>query len=888
MNNWHQKTIEQISNDLDTSLSGLSENQIKERIDRYGLNVLKEKKKKTLFMMFIDQFKDFMIIVLIAAAIVSSVIGELTDTIAILVIVILNAVIGFVQEFRAEKAMEALKKMAAPTSTVLRDGNPVIISSSRLVPGDVVILEAGNVVPADIRLVEIAQLKIQEAALTGESVPVEKMTAPLPEKTLPLGDRNNMAYKGTVISYGRGKGIVTATGMNTELGKIATMLQEEDEMKTPLQKRLAVFGKRLALVVLVICGIVFVFGLMRGEPPFLMLLTAISLAVAAIPEALPAVVTISLALGARKMIRQNALIRKLPAVETLGSVTYICSDKTGTLTLNQMTVQELYLDGVTVPADSLSPDGNRQKSSPDSGIKSLPLFMTALSLSNDTAVDKKGNIIGDPTEVALYQAAANKGFRKKDLEEKFPRVSEIPFDSERKCMTTIHQGAWEASFDTLKDVQYVSFTKGAAEVLAKNAYGILTSEGIQSFQNEDLIRESERMASEGLRVLCFGMRTWNTLPEDISSETVETDLTILGLVGMIDPPREEVSDAVALCRSAGIQPVMITGDHPATARAIAQTLQIIEEDEDSITTGKHLEEMSLEEFENKVEQIRCYARVAPEQKLKIVKALQDKHQFVAMTGDGVNDAPALQRADIGIAMGITGTDVAKEASHMILLDDNFATIVRAVKEGRRIFDNIRKFIRYTMTSNSGEIWTIFLAPLFGLPIPLLPIHILWINLVTDGLPGLALAVEPAEKDVMKRPPRDPRENIFTGMWMQIIWVGVLMGGISVFTQDMAIRSGTSHWQTMVFTVLCLSQMGNVLALRSEKESLFSQGLFSNLPLLGAFLLTIALQLSTIYVPFLNPIFKTAPLTLRELLITFGLSSIVFFAVEVEKLIKRRR
>ena len=874
--------------DLDTSLSGLSENQLKERIDRYGLNVLKEKKKKTLFMMFIDQFKDFMIIVLIAAAIVSSVIGELTDTIAILVIVILNAVIGFVQEFRAEKAMEALKKMAAPTSTVLRDGNPVTISSSRLVPGDVVILEAGNVVPADIRLVELAQLKIQEAALTGESVPVEKMTAPLPEKTLPLGDRNNMAYKGTVISYGRGKGIVTATGMDTELGKIATMLQEEDEMKTPLQKRLAVFGKRLALVVLVICGIVFVFGLMRGEPPFLMLLTAISLAVAAIPEALPAVVTISLALGARKMIRQNALIRKLPAVETLGSVTYICSDKTGTLTLNQMTVQELYLDGVTVPADSLSPDGNRQKSSPDSGIKSLPLFMTAMSLSNDTAVDKKGNIIGDPTEVALYQAADNKGFRKKDLEEKFPRVSEIPFDSARKCMTTIHQGAWEASFDTLKDVQYVSFTKGAAEVLAKNAYGILTSEGIQSFQNEDLIRESERMASEGLRVLCFGMRTWNTLPEEISSETVETDLTILGLVGMIDPPREEVSDAVALCRSAGIQPVMITGDHPATARAIAQTLQIIEEDEDSITTGKHLEEMSLEEFENKVEQIRCYARVAPEQKLKIVKALQDKHQFVAMTGDGVNDAPALQRADIGIAMGITGTDVAKEASHMILLDDNFATIVRAVKEGRRIFDNIRKFIRYTMTSNSGEIWTIFLAPFFGLPIPLLPIHILWINLVTDGLPGLALAVEPAEKDVMKRPPRDPRENIFTGMWMQIIWVGVLMGGISIFTQDMAIRSGTSHWQTMVFTVLCLSQMGNVLALRSEKESLFSQGLFSNLPLLGAFLLTIALQLSTIYVPFLNPIFKTAPLTLRELFITFGLSSIVFFAVEVEKLIKRRR
>jgi Ca2+-transporting ATPase len=425
-------------------------------------------------------------------------------------------------------------------------------------------------------------------------------------------------------------------------------------------------------------------------------------------------------------------------------------------------------------------------------------------------------------------------------------------------------------------------------VLAQNARDILTSEGIQSFHGDDLIKQSERMASAGLRVLCFGMRTWNTLPADISSETVENELTIIGLVGMIDPPREEVKEAVALCRSAGIQPVMITGDHPATARAIGQRLQIIEDDQDSITTGKHLGEMSLEEFERDVEHIRCYARVAPEQKLKIVRALQDKNQFVAMTGDGVNDAPALKRADIGIAMGITGTDVAKEASHMILLDDNFATIVKAVKEGRRIFDNIRKFIRYTMTSNSGEIWTIFLAPFFGLPIPLLPIHILWINLVTDGLPGLALAVEPAEKDIMKRPPRDPRENIFTGMWVQIIWVGVLMGGICVFTQAMAIQSGITNWQTMVFTVLCLSQMGNVLALRSEKESLFSQGLFSNRPLLGAFLLTIALQLSTIYVPFLNPIFKTAPLTLQELFITFALSSVVFFAVEIEKWVKRRR
>ena len=889
MNNWHQQTIEQIFAELETSVSGLSEKQIKVKIEKYGLNVLKEIKKKTLFMMFIDQFKDFMIIVLIAAAIVSGVIGELTDTIAILVIVILNAVIGFVQEFRAEKAMAALKKMAAQTSTVLRDGTPVTISSSQLVPGDVVILEAGNVVPADIRLAEIAQLKIQEAALTGESVPVEKNTAPLHEKTLPLGDRNNMAYKGTVITYGRGNGIVVATGMNTELGKIATMLQEEEEMKTPLQKRLAVFGKRLALAVLVICGIVFGFGIIRGEPPVLMLLTAISLAVAAIPEALPAVVTISLALGARKMVRQNALIRKLPAVETLGSVTYICSDKTGTLTLNQMTVQEVYLEGATFKIANVSDKEINQLGASDTRINGLPFLMTAMSLSNDTAEDNKGNIIGDPTEIALYQAAYDNGFQKKELEDKFSRVSEIPFDSERKCMTTIHQGRWESSFDAWKDVQYVSFTKGATEVLAQNARDILTSEGVQSFHGDDLIKQSEKMASAGLRVLCFGMRTWNTLPADISSETVENGLTIIGLVGMIDPPRKEVRDAVALCRSAGIQPVMITGDHPATARAIGQRLQIIENDHDSITTGKHLKEMSLEEFERDVEHIRCYARVAPEQKLKIVRALQDKNQFVAMTGDGVNDAPALKRADIGIAMGITGTDVAKEASHMILLDDNFATIVKAVKEGRRIFDNIRKFIKYAMTSNSGEIWTIFLAPFFGLPVPLLPIHILWINLVTDGLPGLALAAEPVEKDIMKRPPRHPQESIFShGLGGHIIWVGLLMGFVSIFTQAWSIKTGHTHWQTMVFTVLCLSQMGHVLAIRSEKESLFSQGLFSNLPLLGAFFLTIALQLSTIYVPFLNPIFKTAPLTLKELFITFGLSSIVFFAVEIEKWVKRRR
>jgi Ca2+-transporting ATPase len=886
--NWHQKEIKEILHELHSSVDGLTSQNAKEKLEKYGYNALKEKKKKTILMMFLDQFRDFMIMVLFAAAIVSGVIGELTDTIAILVIVILNAVIGLVQEYRAEKAMAALKAMAAQVSTVLRNGAPVNMPSSQLVPGDIVLLEAGGVVPADIRLMEAPQLKIQEAALTGESVPVEKHTSSLDKEKLPLGDRSNMAYKGTVISYGRGKGVVVATGMQTELGRIAAMLQDEEEMKTPLQKRLAGFGKRLAVVVLFICAVVFVFGLIRGEPPLLMLLTAISLAVAAIPEALPAVVTISLALGAKKMVRQNALIRKLPAVETLGSVTYICSDKTGTLTMNQMTVEKFYLNGkfMNIKEDLQGSRHTDMKASPV-----FSLFMSSLSLSNDTVTDAQGNAMGDPTEVALYQAADNAGFRKSDLETGFPRIDEVPFDSERKCMTTVHAvhlHVQEGTGGYRPSGKYVSFTKGAVEVLLSKSGDMRTESGLSAIDREDIRKVSEKMASDGLRVLAFGFREWNAVPGEISSGEIEKDLTFLGLVGMMDPPREEARDAVALCKSAGIRPVMITGDHPATATAIARRLRIIDDMNDEVITGLQLDEMPLDEFEAKVEHVRAYARVAPEQKLKIVKALQEKGQFVAMTGDGVNDAPALKRADIGIAMGLTGTDVTKEASHMILLDDNFATIVKAVREGRRIFDNIRKFIRYTMTSNSGEIWTIFLAPFFGLPIPLLPIHILWINLVTDGLPGLALAAEPAEKDIMKRPPRDPKENIFTGMWIQIIWVGILMGGTAILTQAFAIHSGNSHWQTMVFTVLCLSQMGNVLALRSESESFFTRGIFSNMPLFGAFVLTVMLQMATIYVPLLNPIFKTAPLTASELLITLGMASVVFFAVEIEKWWRRQK
>lgn len=886
---WHQKKTDEVIEDLGSSLKGLSPEEAEKRLQEYGPNELKEKKKKTVFMMFLDQFKDFMIIVLMAAAVISGIIGEPSDTIAIVVIVVLNAVIGFVQEYRAEKAMAALKKMAAPTATVIRNGMPENIPASQLVPGDVVLLDAGKVVPADLRLTEAAQLKVEEAALTGESIPVEKHTKALHDELLPIGDRKNMAYKGTFVTYGRGVGVIAATGMDTELGKIATMLQEEEEVKTPLQKRLTTFGRKLAIAVLAICAIVFTVGIMRGEQVFLMLLTAISLAVAAIPEALPAVITISLALGAKKMVRQNALVRKLPAVETLGSVTYICSDKTGTLTLNKMTVEEIYVDGKIVGSQELSQRSKDSKSKTDDyRLATIDHLMTALALSNDSQLDSGGDIIGDPTEIALYNIARDNGFDKKELERNFPRVAEIPFDSDRKCMTTFHKKSEVRSQKSGEKNGYISFTKGAIDVLLEKSKDILTSEGLGSINREAILRVNEKMAADGLRVLGMAMRGWDSLPEDMSPESVETGLTVLGLIGMMDPPREEAKEAVALCKTAGIRPVMITGDHPLTAKAIAKRLGIIEDGSKAVITGRELDRLSLEEFEKRVEHISVYARVAPEQKLKIVKALQDKGQFVAMTGDGVNDAPALKRADIGIAMGITGTDVSKEAAHMILLDDNFATIVKAVKEGRKIYDNIRKFVKYLLTTNSGEIWTLFLAPLAGLPIPLLPIHILWINLMTDGLPALALSVEPAEGGVMKRPPRHPKESIFAhGLGIHAIWVGLLMGGIVLFTQAWSIKTGHGHWQTMVFTVLCLTQLGHVLAIRSEKESLFKMGLFSNKPLLGAVILSFVFQMLTIYVPSLNPIFKTEPLTFNELILTLALSSMVFFAVEIEKCYKRR-
>jgi Ca2+-transporting ATPase len=735
---WHQLSTDAALDRLQSSGRGLTAEEARRRLLEHGPNVLASGPRRSPLRMLASQFADFMIVVLLVAAGVSGLIGDLEDTLAIVTIVVLNAIVGFVQEYRAERAMEALKAMAAPTATVLRDDAPAVVPGAELVPGDVVLLEAGVVVPADLRLMEAARLRVDEASLTGESVPVEKLVAPLADEALPIGDRRNVAYKGTHVTYGRGTGVVFATGMATEFGRIAAALERAEQLRTPLQRRLAQFGRRLAVAALAICGVVFAAGVARGEPPLLMFLTAVSLAVAAIPEALPAVVTISLALGARKMVQKHALVRKLPAVETLGSVTYVCSDKTGTLTLNRMRVERLYCDGVA--ADMPRADG------------AWPALLKAMALSNDAGVDARGVAVGDPTETALLASAAAAGVEKRALEDRCPRVAEIPFDSQRKCMTTVHRD-FEGGL--------VSFTKGAAEVVLEHSVAVETAAGPRAIARDAVARVAEGMARDGLRVLALAMRRWPALPDDIVPERVERELTLLGLVGIIDPPRDEARAAVDTCRSAGIVPVMITGDHPVTAGAIARRLGLAS-DGDRVLTGGELAELSAEALAARVGDVRVYARVAPEEKLRIVRALQARGELVAMTGDGVNDAPALKQADIGVAMGVTGTDVAKEASAMILLDDDFATIVRAVREGRRIYDNLRRFIKYAVTTNSAEIWLTLFAPLLGLPMPLLPIQILWVNLVSDGLPGLALAAEPEESDVMRRPPRPPHESVFAG------------------------------------------------------------------------------------------------------------------------------
>ncbi|MBL7747083.1 MAG: cation-translocating P-type ATPase [Chitinophagaceae bacterium] len=853
--NWHRLNIPETFELLGSGKQGLTTNAAEEKLLQVGPNELQEGKKKSIAGMLLAQFKDVMILILLAAAIISGIIGDLTDTIVILVIVLLNAIIGFLQEYRAEKAMLALKKMAVTQARVMRDGSIAWLPATMLVPGDVVLLEAGNAVPADVRIIESINLKVEEAALTGESHAIDKTIHSIEADDLPLGDKKNMAFKGTFVTYGRGTAVVIATGMQTELGRIAKMLQE-DETLTPLQQRMASFGKKLSVLVLLLCVLFFVAGWLRGEEVVKMVMTSISLAVAAIPEALPAVITISLALAAKRMIRFNSLIRKLPAVETLGSVTYICTDKTGTLTKNKMHVEEVFVNGTMYDRNSLAAITEDNKAM---------LLLRAFGLNNDAVAGEDKIIKGDSTEIALMEIHRELNIQQ-DL---WPRLAEIAFDADRKLMTTFH------SYNN----KIISFTKGAPDILLQRCVDIDLA--VMQKQVDD-------MAAKGHRILGFAYRYWDVLPQYPDIEIHESGLQFLGLAGIIDPPREEVYDAVAQCKTAGIVPVMITGDHPLTAKTIAERIGILNSEKDLVITGQQLAQLDNDSFLAKVERIKVYARVSPEQKLQIVKMLQQKGHYVAMTGDGVNDAPSLKRANIGIAMGITGTDVSKEAAHMILLDDNFSTIVRAVREGRRIYDNILKFIKYLMTTNSGELWTLLLGPMIGLPVALLPIHILWINLVSDGLPAISLSFEKAEKDIMNRPPRPPQQSVFAnGRGLHMIWVGMLMAGIALSAQAWAINHGL-HWQTIVFNVLCLCQMGHVMAIRSEKQSLFASGVFSNKPLIGGVLIALLLQFVITYTPAFQPIFQTEALTLNEFLMVGVLSSIVFFAVEIEKMLSGRK
>ena len=865
---WHQQSVHEALDALNVDAhAGLGSDAVKARRERFGPNEIEENGRRGALRILVSQFTDFMIFVLIIAAIVSGIVGEAQDTIAIVFIVLLNAVIGAMQAYRAERAVAALRAMAAPEAQVRRDAVIRPVPATHLVPGDIVLLEAGQIVPADLRLLEVAELKLDEAALTGESHAVGKHTDALPEAGLAVGDRRNMAHKSTLVTSGRGSGVVVATGMDSEVGKIAALLHGNGGPGTPLQQRLAVFGQRLGIAVLAVCALIFAFGLLRGEPVALMFLTAVTLAVAAIPEALPAVITVSLAIGAHKMSARHALIRALPAVETLGSVTTICSDKTGTLTQNKMKV------------DALFANTQRRSQLEDADTAALPwrLLGQALALNNDARHIPEQGIVGDPTEVALYNAAQAAGFDRTQLERGMPRVAELPFDAQRKRMTTLHSSA----------EGFIAFVKGAPEQILSLCADAVSGNGRVALHTRQLLADAELLASEGYRVLAFAVRTLDDEPDIRPPEIPEQGFSFLGFAGLIDPPRPEAAESVALCRSAGITPIMITGDHAGTARAIAVRLGIARNG-DRVLTGQELEQLSPEQLQQQVSGVPVYARVTPEQKINIVQALQAGGEFVAMTGDGVNDAPALKRAEIGVAMGQKGTDVAREAADMVLLDDNFATIVAAVAEGRRIFDNIRKFIKDTMSSNSGEIWTLFLAPFFGLPIPLLPIHILWINLVTDGLPGLAFTVEPSEAGIMRRSPRPPQESIFAhGMWQHILWVGLFVGALSIGAQAWAYGRGTEYWQTVVFTVLTLSQLFHSLAVRSETASLFSIGLTSNPAMLAAVTLTLVLQLAVIYVPQLNPVFHTQPLPLADLLMCLGLSSLVLVAVEVEKWLVRR-
>ncbi len=914
---WYKLSTEDALSTLDTNpQTGLTSAEAAARLAQYGPNEIEEKAARSRWAILAEQFTGILTILLVIAAGISFFLGDWIEAVAILIIVLLNGILGYTQESRAEQSMEALRRMAVPTIRVRRDGQVKEMSALEVVPGDIIILETGNIVPADGRVISSANLRIEEAALTGESEPVAKDPNEVYETNKALGDRRNMVYSGTIVNYGRGEFAATAIGMDTELGHIATMIQSVDDDQTPLQQRLDSLGRVLAYAALALVVVVIGLGWLRGERDIeTLLLTAVSLAVAAVPEALTAVVTIALSLGAQRMLKRNALIRKLPAVETLGSTTIICSDKTGTLTVNRMTVTAVDVANHTFsfvqpedePTMQLVPADDTPVSA--GTIPTLDLLLVAGALNNDAVlVPNEGELntyhaVGDPTEGALILAAAAADILKPDLDQAFPRVAEVPFDSVRKRMTTIHLSPtsnkdvpeslipiWERRLTPADSLpKYLAFTKGAIDGVLANSSGVWVEGQVTPISDEWVVRIMEahdQMAAKGMRVLGVALRPWDQDPDAAVDQTAEHDLIFVGMFGMIDPPRPEVSDAVIECRSAGIRPVMITGDHPLTARHIAQQIGITEDDR--FMTGQELDRLSAEELSQVIQDVSVFARVSPENKLQLIEAYQMQTNVVAMTGDGVNDAPALKKADIGVAMGITGTDVAKGAADMVLLDDNFATIVAAVEEGRVIYDNIRRFIKYLLTCNVSEIAVMLIGPFLGLPLPLLPLQILWMNLVTDGLPALALGVEAPESDVMNRPPYSADESIFgRGMVRFIILFGVLMSVIAIGNAYGLWAVGDEAWQTTLFTTLVFSQLAMAMAVRSEEQSIFKIGVFSNRYMILAIVVTILLQLVLIYWAPAQVVFDTVALPPRDLALSFGLSFIVLASVEIYKWFLRR-
>jgi Ca2+-transporting ATPase len=871
---------------LKTSREGLSNTEAGRRLSEFGLNEMEEGAGTTSLQIFIEQFKSFLVIILIFAAIISAGIGisqssheDILEALAIILVVVFIAITGFIQEYRAEKELSALKKMVSPIALVIRNGKQMDMPAKNLVPGDIILIEAGDRIPADSRLLDVINLRVDEAPLTGESMPVGKETSVLGEDTA-LGDRKNMIFMGTNATYGKGTAVVINTGMNTELGKIAERIQTMETEKTPLQMRLDVVGRQIGMIVILLCAIIFLAGTFSGEEPVFMFLVAVALAVAAVPEGLPAVVTVTLARGMRLMVKKNAIVRRLPAVETLGSTDVICSDKTGTLTRNEMTIRKIFVGNeiIDVTGEGYNPSGeflvNGKKIDP--GRNGLRLLLSIGALCNNASLEKTGDvwsITGDPTEASLIVAASKAGIWQKQVNEEFPRIAELPFDSERKRMTTIHK----------TPEGRIAYTKGAPDVILKLCRYLYENGGERELTQEDrerILSVTDTLAGNALRLLGTAYKRLDHVGD--FTEESERDLVFVGLLGMIDPPREDAKHAIKICKKAGIKPIMITGDHKLTAIAVAKEMDMFREG-DRVLTGVELDGISDDELENIVDDVAIYARVSPEHKLKIVNALKKRGHIVAMTGDGVNDAPALKKADIGVAMGITGTDVTKEASDMVLTDDNFASIVSAVEEGRGIYDNIKIFIKYLLSCNIGEVMTIFIGMMALAKLPLLPLQILWMNLLTDAAPALALGWNPSDPDIMQRRPRDPREQIITkGTLMRFIGIGTLMcvGTLIVFSQYLGPDVGKA--QTLAFTTLVMFQMFYVLSCRSEKFPLFRTGLFSNRYLIIAVSFSVIMQVAVVNLPFFQEVFKTVALSIEEWFIAIAVASTAFFIPEFFK------